>query len=679
MANPPNFDSLQANLREIYAALQNANGDALPLYAYNKSVVIYRGCLSGKLWQKWDQGYRLIESSKPPVLKDVLKTVLNVIFNHAVHTAYKGRQKRIWHHMRQIDCIFGKTLTPQENADQRKRYVAHLTEELKGSVDLRSAKAIALQDFDRRTVDPMTEAEETEHRHMVIRFFQATMIFWRMFIKDDDIPLRQPLLPFLDKQSLLTDRIIYKALKKEGRWTQVEGIMQQTIPVELIAKLEDPDNLTVEEKRRLKSWVRTLNEQRGKISLKLLSAVLKEILVIIQMQGSSALTMPDFLYWLDQQGCEILHGEDGAHMDWREALRSGHEITCNGKKLVLGEQLSPEKEIDDEFKVFELKNHPDWVVKIANNRFRLLIEERKAQNEDEHWGFRLVETVDNIEEDAQKPPVRGLDKEGRCVVLEKLSNPLGDYEWTSTEARLEEEDEKVALVFANHLFCLYQWKANAEKLSLNHLLFDRSGVLKSVRLLKKGEPNYNEWEAHCFAASKDNPYVLAYLIQASKLSEHKVAAYYRAAVAHALKTGETDLLSRPLPMGHRQGCYDKRIKELCAEALELRRVCLKRVTAMLRKKGENASDQEEELSQKIGERLVYFYKESSTPGILSSDPLQKQVLETFETSDWEEPVLDDSDITDYYQEQHEQMMKNNDAAGNGAKSSPPPPKKKEKK
>ena len=219
-----------------------------------------------------------------------------------------------------------------------------------------------------------------------------------------------------------------------------------------------------------------------------------------------------------------------------------------------------EKEIDDEFKVFELKNHPDWVVKIANNRFRLLIEERKAQNEDEHWGFRLVETVDNIEEDAQKPPVRGLDKEGRCVVLEKLSNPLVDCEWKSTEARLDEEDEKIALVFANHLFCMYQWKANAEKLSLNHLLFDRSGVLKSVRLLKKGEPNYNEWEAHCLAASKDNPYVLAYLMQVSKLSEHKVGAYYRAAVLHALKNGETDLLSRPLPMGHRRGAMTKELK-----------------------------------------------------------------------------------------------------------------------
>ena len=101
---------------------------------------------------------------------------------------------------------------------------------------------------------------------------------------------------------------------------------------------------------------------------------------------------------------------------------------------------------------------------------------------------------------------------------------------------------------------------------------------------------------------------------------------------------------------------------------------------MLRKKGEKASEQEEELSQKIGERLVYFYKESLTPGNFSADQLQKQVLETFETSDWEEPVLDDSDFADYYQEQHEQLMKNNDAACNGAKSSPPPtPKKVEKK
>ena len=152
-----------------------------------------------------------------------------------------------------------------------------------------------------------------------------------------------------------------------------------------------------------------------------------------------------------------------------------------------------------------------------------------------------------------------LIKTGAVSSLRNCTSPLDSHEWTSENEKLNQKDEKIALVLANHLFCMTEWWANAQNLSLSHLMFDHEEVLKSVRLLKKGPPNYNEWEAFCAAAAKDNPCVLAFLMNVSKLSEHPVGIYYREAVGHVLDTGETDLLSRPLPSGHRVAIYDKRV------------------------------------------------------------------------------------------------------------------------
>lgn len=674
MIRPPEFDDLQANLREIYSALKaKRNGEELPLYAPGPNHVVYQNTLSGMLAEKWDKTWRYFQPSLPShSIEDVLKSILTIFFNHAVHKAYDGRQRRIWHHMRQIDQLQPAKLSPLDNTEQRKRYVKHLAKELKGSIE---KSTLHLLDFDIRASDPFAEEEERNHRLMITRFHQATIIFWSLFVKNDDVQLRHPLLSYIDDQkSTLLDRPLYKALKKEGRWMQIEAMMRQPIPVALMSKLHDPDNLTVDEKRRLRSWVQTLNECQGTISLKLLSIVLQEVIAIIHLQGSSPLTMQELLYWLDSQGCVVLHGEDAAHMVWRGGLNTGDTITCNGKELILGDLLSPDKPIDDEFKVFELANYPDYVVKIANNRFRLLIEEKQAQNADEHWGVRLVKRIENLEEDDKKPPIDGLDHEGRCVVLEKLSSPLSGMEWTSDTAELTEEDEKYALVLANHIFCMHQWKANAQNLSLSHLMFDPEGVLKSVRLLKKGPPNYNEWEAHCAAASQDNPFILAFLMNVSKLSEHKVALYYRGAVEHALQAGETDLGSRPLPMGHRQPVYDKRVKELCKQALELRRMCLKHVIDRLCRKKEYKHQQEGALLKQISERLVQIYKASPTPGILSTDLILAKVVESFLEPTWQDPVLDDSDQSAYYKEKYELMMSYNQALIKNA----PEPQEKEK-
>lgn len=656
------FHSLQSNLSEIYAALQaNPDKDKLSLEVASATSVYYKGCLTGQIFETYYQAWQWIQPSQHAYsLEDVLQKIITSLFDQAVHCAYDARQKRIWHHMRQIDQIWKSSLQPKDFVDQRERYASYLTEELKGSIE--SHSPIYLDDFDKRTSSPLNAQEEKTLRHTIVNFHQATHTFWSLFIQDgeDNSVVREPLMHLLKNSSTLVDRPLFKALKKEGRWVQMEGIMQQSIPIDLLAKLDGFHRLTVAENRRLKRWVEGLNHHQGSISPKLFSSILNEIMNIIQLQGSSALTLPDLLSWLDQQGCSLLFREDFSHLNWRDRLRSGDKIECNGQELILGEQVSSKKLINDRYKIFELENYPDYVVKIANNRLLLLMEDQKASSEEEHWGIRLVKTIVNLGED-EDSFVSGLDQQGRCVVIEKLFSPLSDIVWTSKDFKLTKEDEKVSLALASHFYCMVQWKATPQNLSLSHLMFDREGDLKSIHLLKRGPANYNELEALCQKVANGNPYILSFLIHVSQLNKHPIAIFYRETIDHVLKNGKTDLIGRTLPLGYRQEYYNQHIKELCAQALELREICFKISMSQILMKGEYSLKYEEKLKKSVANKLLKLYSLSPTPGRFASD-LQQQFTEDLEKSSTVFPshLPLSKDVKDYYHEKNETMIKNNE-------------------
>ena len=307
----------------------------------------------------------------------------------------------------------------------------------------------------------------------------------------------------------------------------------------------------------------------------LFATVLTEVISVIHMQGSSSLTLQDILFWLDQKGCQLVHREDPAHMDWREGLKPGDKIKCNGKELTLGMLISPQKLLNDDFKIFELADHPEYVVKIAKNPFQLLIEDQKAKNQQDHWGFRFVRTIANLEQNQQNPPINGLDRQGNCVVIEKLVDPIEKHEWASQQPILVEGDEKVALVLANHLFCMRRWNGIAQNISLAHLMWDKEGVLKSCKVLKRGPFNYNECENYCVQAAKGNIHVLNFLLHVANLVEHPIALYYRLAIEHVFETGTSDLLDRPLPLGFRKQVLQCACKRVVPPSYRAARALLK--------------------------------------------------------------------------------------------------------
>lgn len=659
------FTHLQANLSEIYAALHaKKDGEDLPLIATSSSTVYYKDCIVGKVVDIYTRAWKWIQphSLTFPV-KNTLELIVTTLFDHAVHAAYDARQRRIWNSMRQIDDMWKATLQSKDFKQQKERYAYYLDCELQGSVE--TNRFIYLADFDARSMELYSEQEEKVHRHTVINFHQATDFFWSLFTQHEGPYLiTQALMPMLKPASTLTDRPLYEALKKERMWVEMEGIMQQAIPIALIAKLEGAEALTFAENRVLTRWVQALNCYQQSISPKLFSTVLHEIMSVIHLQGFSKLALPKFLFWLEQQGCELLFREDPEHMDWREGLSEGSKVVCNHTELTLGKQLSPEKEMDDRFKIFECKNYPNVVVKIANNRFFLLIEAHKAQHGEEHSIFRFVDTVNHLAKGDGDLVRGGLDNEGRCVIQEKLFSPLSDIKWLSQGLILNAEDEKCALVFANHLYCMLQWKMTLPDLTLTHLMWDVEGVLKSTRLLKKGDANYNWLESCCVNAAKGNLGVLNFLMRVSQLHQHPVGRYYREAVEYTLKWGEMDLIGHPLPLGHRQECYDQHVKKLCVEAIGLKENCFKKVVAYLRKENKYSYKDEDLVRKTIAEKLFLFYQVWPAPGQFPQD-VEQCIVKSFDENKVKSPLLNALDAKDYYQEKHALMIKYNELVNKG--------------
>ncbi|WP_068471323.1 hypothetical protein [Candidatus Protochlamydia phocaeensis] len=664
----PCFNDLRSNLGEIYSSLRACPASLqLNLYPLSSSAVAFQGTWMGRIVKWWNQLVKWIKSffsnpAQEPHLDDVLENIIHRLFQESIQFTYQARQRQLVNRIRLLELNRPEPIADAERIRRLDSYRAHLLKEGVPTQNLQNYLdyfQVAMQQA------PLEEGEEAFNRQAVCEFHQATHPFWKIFFKDSQVDLRRPLQRMMEQHpdSWILNKNIYKALRREQRRTALEGILGQGIPVAALSKMESPDLLSMQDKEALRQWIENLNEKQGEIFFKDFARALEDIVEAVRIQGRQDYSLDCLLLELDRWGCQLLKREDPAYMDWREQLKPGDSIECNGKQLILGCLLSPDKMIDDEYKVFALagEEHAGHVVKLSNNPFKLKMEAIKAQNENEHWGVRSAAIVERIGITADGQPIHGLDQLGRCVVVEKLHTGLRDYAWTSHEAKLAEQDEKIALVLANHLYCQTRWGASSQNLSLDYLLFDEQGVLKSTHLLKKGQPDYDAWELFCHQAAKGNPFVLAFLMHVSKLNEHAVAQFYRGEVEHMIQTGETRYLSQRLPTGYQDKHYQDHLVKLCEDTRAVYENCLKWARIQKRRSGDYNRHQEDELKREVRAKMLALYRMHATPGILP-DCWQDKVLESFALPQQEHRGEDAFNPQTYYQACFNLMMAKNQTA-----------------
>lgn len=642
MTNKVDFSNLGANLSEIVYSLKSyIAAESLDLYAGSASAVSFQGTWMGtgyKIFNKCVRWIKLDFSTQDP--NQALENIILHQFTDAIRTIYRLKCKYIAIQVKRMEKAI-----PNLPGNCAYSFKAYLQNEKipDGMIEECVQAFVAATDSN--------EVEEIEGvRQSVKSFFSAVHLFWTtLFLAKHEI-LIKPILSIVSKGSLIKDHHVYSSLFRLLMSVNLEGLMRHYLPITELAKLVYEQKLTAVESAKIGSWLNAINYKRSIIIPHEFECALRDIAAII----SIALQIPDcyekLLLKLDALDCKILRLNDSKHILERQKYQPGTIISCNGIGFAVGRQLSPEKP-NDQTKVFALEGHDNYVIKIANNLFSLIIENQKVKIDSEHWGIRPVEMALN-----------GLDNNGGCVILEKLHTSLSEYIWTSCTPILSEQDQITALVIANHLICWQQNNAVPANISLNHLMFDANGNLKSLKLLKKEAGDYGKWENFAFEVSKGNVHVLNFIMRVSKLYEHNVAKYYREPIANTFAAGEVVL---PATLGSREEKYKLKLLELSQRASRLAEETFNEIVLM--RCNDNNFD-EIVLKLEIFGKLKALYSMSPTAGIVS-DSLKKDLITHYRETQqltlyqFEKQLVSQFyEQSAYYQEQYELLMKNNKTA-----------------
>lgn len=663
---------LRSNLIELYVGLQSteATKDYLPMVVFDEKLFYrhsWRGASTYTLielpadyfhgicakwlhqskesrlghyffntYQRYHQSVQNWKNFVTPPKKSDKETYLIIELFHFAHREYfksvshweklirSGLETERTFSQIKVDEVVSKTLTTlfnecfHETMQCYQQYVHHW-----------------LQRLGKAETVPLSEEKIVEIRKQVIACSEATHEFWKFYLNSDKKELLERFHPIL-----LADQVAFRSLKIARQVISFEGLIGKDIPIVELAKLGANEKFSEDEEKTLKKWIKALNGST--LSLSQFTKVLEALIEIIKKNERYTFTLDQLLLKLDEKKCVILHQEDLKHRRWREQLKTGDQVVCNGKAFTLAQELG-NKVIDNHYRVFTLTDHPG-VMRIAKNRVQLKIQAAKANDENWHWGIEPMVRVE-------------MDSNGSCEIVEKLSDPLHEFQWKSSSFVLAEAELKRALVIASHLFYIQDQKAMPEGLSPQYLLFDQEEGLKSTALFKKGEFDYNALETFCLMVGKDNRHVVDFLMHVSQLVNHPVAKFYREAVEYVFRFRDSKLLSIVQDREYKRKIYDIRAEQLCQQAQGLISNCTAYVKDHLIRQENYPYKNDEQLKEEVCSRLFILYKASSTPGTLFSDRMKQQVLDSFLNGKKEFAIP--YDVMNYYEQQAAEIQKNN--------------------
>lgn len=684
------YSSLGANLSEIiYALKSKADNEQLNLYASSKSSVSYQGTMMGMSYKVFSKCIKWIKfdfSTQEP--SQAIENIILNQFQNAIKSIYLLKCKYIAFQV----CRLQKAIP---NLAGRLEYplISYLRHEgvPESILDGLNVSHLTLQKIAEGESNLTEKIDEI--KCSVKNFYSAVQLFWCIILDEhlrelnhlermtkehnppftlssfsspfrEDISkllkgLIEPIKSIVARATLIHNPHIYVSLSNLRNTNHLEDIVKERIPLVELTKLLCQQPLTSEESTRIRTWIAKINLNQIKIDLHKFEGVLKDIAETI----SIGLTINDsyvkLLLKLDELNCNILHLNDPTHIHKREQLCEGKIISYNGKEYVIGYQISPKKLID-QTKVFTLANDDNYVLKTSNNLFILLLENQKKDNPSEHWGIKLVDTIP-----------AGVDSCGFCVIQEKLYTSLSQYEWTSHSPKLNDQDRKIAMIIANHLMFWQQADSVPADFQLSHLMFDKKGNLKSLKLLKKETDDdidyYGKWQDCAVTASKRNIHVLNYIMHVSRLFEHNVAAYYKIPIIESIRTGTIVPPKSTIPMAEQ---YKVKLLELSRFAIDLAKECFNIAANELSREYRYSPEDALKLQEDVFGKLAALYAVSSTAGTIDirlkdlliaeyQNKTQKSLydFESMLANDFKEQIA-------YYRSEYEEMMTYNKSAQN---------------
>lgn len=385
-------------------------------------------------------------------------------------------------------------------------------------------------------------------------------------------------------------------LKKCQKILDLEGIMGEPVPFSILEKLAVGAHIEEEESKQLAKWLSKVAKNGDRIGVRLFHHAFSGFIYLLKKYGKFEKDKEPNLLRLElallNRGCHLFAQRDPKQILWRDSLKPGDVILCNGREITLAEQIGIKTGKEDNNRIFAIKGDASRVVSVGINEavhgLKYYFSEKKA------WG---------IEPAAYKE----IESKGRFALIERLDLPLDSYRWSSPEGELIDEDfdvgdplvdidkdskvkelldnidkdSDVADPLANLVRWFIQEKCTPVNFSSKYLMFSKEGVLKCLKVTLKQENNFDycALEEFVHECADGNSKIFRYLMNKSTMVLHWYGKFFKKIVA---KWEE----GKPIDAAQEAGIVDKiteikivdRCTEMVAELSRMKAECMRIIT-----------------------------------------------------------------------------------------------------
>jgi hypothetical protein len=393
----------------------------------------------------------------------------------------------------------------------------------------------------------------------------------------------------------------------------LEGLLENSLPYPSLTKLAFRKRLSTEDEENLENFVKAIKEKttlgvrKLHHGLKCFVQHLKKFHTNIAVNQPSLERIEAELY---RKGLKIFENDDPKQITFRDRLKEGCVVICNGHSYTLGKELESEKIEGNQNRVFLLKDAPTKVLISGKNTAILGLKHYIADSAEVAAAIRYPEIYEintgTYFEDQFQKSQEGIKLTGTIALVKRLTIPLSSLT-LKTGNSLSREDEWKLRPIVGQIKWLIEEDITPTNMDLRYLLFNEEeeyGAEEPTLTLYTTKPTgvtlfrYHVLEQFAWEACHGNQMVFKIILQHSTLGVHRQRDFYRDVVQSHLK--DEDLSPKRIAALSRHAIIDPEIIKRGEELLEFVKTSLKKIIKKIHKTHKrNSSTQIEALVKEI--------------------------------------------------------------------------------
>jgi len=437
-------------------------------------------------------------------------------------------------------------------------------------------------------------------RWILTRWYDATHVFLDNMHKQPNSPLQEflksnLLTPLKDSPPFLCESI-FKRVSRVQKILDIEGLFQKPLPYAALHKLAISTQLNQREKEDIDKWIQFLNIHSKKFPVHFFHRFLKSLINEFPQEGPVP-NLAKLEMGLVDRNCKIFLEKDLEHLSWREQLRPGSVVICNSKEIVLGERIGAKTDGFDQTIHFAIKGEPQKVLTIGVNEAILGL--KKILSEEQGFAVKMASYIE-------------VDASGKFAIVEKLSESLNQFPWTSQKHQLSFEDQDLIAPLSGLINWFVKEKISPHHLSPRHLMFDPTGELKSLKLVLKTPSvdfDFNFLENFVCECAANNRRVFQHLMEASGLHGHPYSKFYEKIVKNSLQRNPTTVAMQANLDSITDSRIEMQAQKLYQQISELEMECLQRIQ-------QQCKIAPQKLISAVSKEVLSQYQMSSGAGVI---------------------------------------------------------------